>query len=119
MALLPYGRHGSGKCSGQILGRVSMGGVILRQLVRFGDTVAGVPRHIVQQKLPMMLRLQVFDLLCQLRLDAFPFLGKLVVRETGWSGPIFAVRQDVDTGKEALKAERDPMLERILNLAKG
>ena len=25
--------------------------------------------------------------------------------------------QDVDTGKEALKAERDPMLERILNLA--
>ena len=27
--------------------------------------------------------------------------------------------QDVDTGKEALKAERDPMLERILNLAKG
>ena len=27
--------------------------------------------------------------------------------------------QDVDTGKEALKAERDPMLERILYLAKG
>jgi hypothetical protein len=27
--------------------------------------------------------------------------------------------QDVDTGKQALKAERDPMLERILNLAKG
>ena len=27
--------------------------------------------------------------------------------------------QDIDTGKEALKAERDPMLERILYLAKG
>ena len=27
--------------------------------------------------------------------------------------------QDVDTGKQALKAERDPMLERILYLAKG
>ena len=27
--------------------------------------------------------------------------------------------QDIDTGKEALKAERDPMLERILHLAKG
>ena len=27
--------------------------------------------------------------------------------------------QDVDTGKQALKAERDPMLERILNLANG
>jgi hypothetical protein len=27
--------------------------------------------------------------------------------------------QDIDTGKQALKAERDPMLERILNLAKG
>ena len=24
--------------------------------------------------------------------------------------------QDVDTGKQALKAERDPMLERMLNL---
>jgi len=27
--------------------------------------------------------------------------------------------QDIDTGKQALKAERDPMLERILYLAKG
>jgi hypothetical protein len=27
--------------------------------------------------------------------------------------------QDIDTGKQALKAERDPMLERILHLAKG
>ena len=27
--------------------------------------------------------------------------------------------QDIDTGKEALKAERDPMLERMLHLAKG
>ena len=27
--------------------------------------------------------------------------------------------QDIDTGKQALRAERDPMLERILYLAKG
>ena len=27
--------------------------------------------------------------------------------------------EDIDTGKQALKAERDPMLERILYLAKG
>ena len=26
--------------------------------------------------------------------------------------------QDIDTGKQALKAERDPMLERILKLSK-
>jgi len=44
---------------------------------------------------------------------------KEIAQLQGWMNAKSVTKetQDVDTGKEALKAERDPMLERILNLA--
>ena len=46
---------------------------------------------------------------------------KEIAQLQGWmkAKSVTKETQDIDTGKEALKAERDPMLERILYLAKG
>ena len=46
---------------------------------------------------------------------------KEIAQLQGWMNAKSVTKetQDIDTGKEALKAERDPMLERILHLAKG
>jgi len=46
---------------------------------------------------------------------------KEIAQLQGWmkAKSVTKETQDVDTGKQALKAERDPMLERILYLAKG
>ena len=46
---------------------------------------------------------------------------KEIAQLQGWmkAKSVTKETQDVDTGKQALKAERDPMLERILHLAKG
>mgnify|MGYP000624996238 FL=1 len=45
---------------------------------------------------------------------------KEIAQLEGWmkAKSVTKETQDIDTGKEALKAERDPMLERILNLSK-
>jgi len=46
---------------------------------------------------------------------------KEIAQLQGWmkAKSVTKETQDIDTGKEALRAERDPMLERILYLAKG